>query len=231
MMTQPKVIFLDAVGTLFGVRGTVGEVYQAIAANFAIDVAADLLETAFRESFQASPPPVFPGATPEQIPQLEFNWWKAIAQATFKQTGVLKQFTDFDAFFTALYQHFTTAQPWYLYPDVIPQLLSWQQQEIALGIISNFDTRLYQVLEVLGLKNFFQTITISSITGSAKPESRIFLEALGKHNCHPEQAWHIGDSFQEDYQGAKSVGMKSYLLKRDQAWPEKDYFQSLTQIE
>jgi putative hydrolase of the HAD superfamily len=29
-MTNPKVILLDAVGTLFGVRGSVGQIYSAI---------------------------------------------------------------------------------------------------------------------------------------------------------------------------------------------------------
>ena len=38
-MLPPKIIFLDAVGTLFGVRGTVGEIYSgfAQAAGVAVD--------------------------------------------------------------------------------------------------------------------------------------------------------------------------------------------------
>ena len=43
-MVQPKVIFLDAVGTLFGVKGSVGEVYREIAADFGVDVAASVLD-------------------------------------------------------------------------------------------------------------------------------------------------------------------------------------------
>lgn len=37
-MKKPKVIFLDAVGTLFGVKGSVGTVYSQIAQDFGVEV-------------------------------------------------------------------------------------------------------------------------------------------------------------------------------------------------
>ena len=83
-----------------------------------------------------------------------------------------------------------------------------------MGVISNFDSRIYQVLELLGLKNFFSSITISSAVGAAKPDRKIFTTALDKHNSIAQQAWHIGDSFKEDYYGAKAAGIKSFLLQR-----------------
>lgn len=213
-MDKPKVIFLDAVGTLFGVRGSVGEVYSAIARQMGVDVSSDVLNAAFFQSFKASNPLAFEGVDPVQIPQLEFQWWRAIAQATFAQAGVLHQFLDFTTFFAQLYEHFATANPWYIYPDVIPALTHWQKQGIELGIISNFDTRIYAVLEHLQLKDFFSSITISSVSGTAKPNGQIFLLALQKHNCTAQQAWHIGDSLKEDYQGAKVAGIRAFLLQR-----------------
>jgi putative hydrolase of the HAD superfamily len=83
-----------------------------------------------------------------------------------------------------------------------------------LGIISNFDSRIYQVLAELGLEYFFRSITISSQTGAAKPDAEIFQIALQKHDCSPAQAWHIGDSKKEDYQGAKALGIEAFLIKR-----------------
>lgn len=215
-MEKPKVIFFDAVGTLFGVKGSVGEVYREIALEFGVDLAADSLEQAFRASFKAAAPPTFPGVRQENIPQQEFAWWRSLAQSTFAQVEGLDKFADFDVFFARLYQHFAQAQPWYVYPDVIPTLEYWQAQKIRLGIISNFDTRLFQVLELLKLKQFFDSITISSLSGSAKPDSQIFVTALAQHNCYASEAWHIGDSKQEDYQGAKAVGINSWWLDRHQ---------------
>jgi putative hydrolase of the HAD superfamily len=215
-MEKPTVIFFDAVGTLFGVRGSVGEVYRSLALEFGIKVDTITLEHAFRDSFQAASPPVFPGVEPEKIPQQEFAWWKAIATSTFAKVGKLEQFADFECFFDRLYAHFATQKPWFVYPDVVPTLQNWQQQGVELGIISNFDTRLYPVLKQLDLEQFFTSITISSLVGAAKPAREIFGAALAKHGCPPEQAWHIGDSLTQDYRGAKQVGIKSFWLNRFQ---------------
>ena len=214
-MEKPKVIFFDAVGTLFGVRGSVGEVYREIALEFGVELTAESLERAFRSSFKAASPPTFPGVEQEDIPQQEFAWWKEIAQSTFAQVNALGKFADFDAFFAQLYEHFAGAKPWYVYPDVVPTLEYWQQQTISLGIISNFDTRLFKVLELLNLDHFFSSITISSLSGVAKPDSQIFVTALAKYGYYPSEAWHIGDSKREDYQGASAIGIKSWWLDRD----------------
>ena len=211
-ISKPQVIFLDAVGTLFGVQGSVGEIYSAIAQQFGVRVSPATLEASFRQSFQTSPPLAFPGVKLEEISQKEFNWWRSIARNTFSQVGVIDSFKDFDCFFTQLYQHFATADPWYVYADVVPTLQKWQEQGIELGIISNFDSRIYSVVEALALRHFFDSITISSAVSAAKPAQQIFLSALAKHKCQPQQAWHIGDSRREDYQGAIAVGMQGFLV-------------------
>ena len=215
-MEPPKVIFLDAVGTLFGVRGSVGEIYSAIARKIEnLEVSPEVLDLAFYQSFKASPPLAFAGnVEPDKIPQLEFDWWEAIAVDTFTRAGAIEGFDDFKYFFQELYAYFATSKPWYVYPEVLPTLTKWQKNGIKLGIISNFDTRIYQVIENLKLEKLFSTITISSIVGAAKPNSKIFSVALHKHNLKPKDAWHIGDSLKEDYDGAKAVGIRSFLLRR-----------------
>ena len=210
---RPQVIFLDAVGTLFGIRGSVGDVYSVFALEAGVSVAPQRLDEAFFQSFAASSPPAFPGVAPEKIPEQELEWWAAIARSTFTSVGVLDQFADFRGFFKQLYAHFATEKPWYVYPDVLPALHNWQQQGIELGIISNFDTRLYSVIEQLQLK-FFTSVTISSRVGASKPDRRIFEAALKKHNYTPNQAWHIGDSQKEDYDGARQAGLRPFLLQR-----------------
>jgi putative hydrolase of the HAD superfamily len=213
-MPQPKVIFLDAVGTLFGIRGSVGEVYGAIARKFGVQSSPESLNEAFYHAFAASDPPIFPGTDSQEIPKREFEWWQAIAQSTFRHAGVFDQFTDFPDFFQELYDHFATAEPWFIYPDVLPALEQWRRIGIQLGILSNFDTRLYSVLKALKLEEFFTSVTISTEVGFAKPEPEIFTTALQKHYCQPQDAWHIGDSFKQDYQGAKAAGIRSILLER-----------------
>lgn len=211
----PKVIFFDAVGTLFGVKGSIGEVYKQIASKHGIEVSSDQINQAFGKNFSQAPPLAFGKLDPLAIPQQEYQWWYQVAKSTFIDVKVFEKFTDFELFFQELYVYFATKKPWYIYPDVINSLKSWQQKKVELGIISNFDTRIYQVLELLQLSSYFTSITISSEVGSAKPDSLIFKTALAKHNCLPEQAWHIGDSLREDYQGANALKIKAFLLERD----------------
>lgn len=214
LMERPKVIFLDAVGTLFGVKSSVGKVYSEMAHRFGVEVSPEALDQAFLKSFPAAPPPIFPGTPPEDIPECEFEWWHIVSLRTFQQVGVLDQFSDFSVFFAELYNHFATAEPWVVYPEVRPTLEGWKQLGIELGVLSNFDSRVYSVLQALDLAKFFTSVTISTEVGAAKPDPKIFAIGLNKHNCLAESAWHVGDSLEEDYQGAKAAGLKAVLIKR-----------------
>lgn len=212
---HPRIILLDAVGTLFGVKSSVGEVYAAIARQFGVEVSVAALNQAFFQSFRAAEPPAFGVIEPTELQAREFAWWLAIATNTFKQADVFHQFPDFSEFFAALYAYFATDAPWVVYADVKPALERWQRMGIPLGVLSNFDSRLYPVLQALDLASFFTSITISTEVGAAKPDPKIFAIALQKHDCLPNDAWHIGDSFQEDYQAAKAVGMRGIWLRRN----------------
>jgi putative hydrolase of the HAD superfamily len=211
---QPQVIFLDAVGTLFGVKGSVGQIYADLAQHHGIDADAEELNQAFFRAFKAAPEMAFPGSDPALVPEQEYRWWRVIAQQTFSSAGAIDKFVDFDGFFADLYAHFATAAPWVLYPDVPPALERWRRRGIALGVISNFDTRLYQVLEHLNLLSYFSSITLSSEAGAAKPDPLIFATALQKHRCEASQAWHLGDSEAEDVAGARAAGLHGILVRR-----------------
>lgn len=211
---KPQVIFVDAMGTLFGLRDSVGDIYAQIAKDFGVTVEPNLLNQAFFKSFKNSPPLAFAQSDLVQLKILEYQWWKSLAAQAFAQINALEAFRDFDDFFQVLYDYFATDKPWFVYSDVITTLEFWQQQGISLGIISNFDSRLYTVLIQLRLKDFFSTITLSSMGETAKPDVHIFKTALQNYDCLPEQAWHIGDSLKEDYEGAIAAGLTAFLIER-----------------
>jgi putative hydrolase of the HAD superfamily len=87
-------------------------------------------------------------------------------------------------------------------------------QGFELGIVSNFDSRLFTILRGLGIESFFDSVTISSLAQAAKPAPRIFEVALEKHAVDPEEAVHIGDSLQDDVEGAEKAGLAGILLDR-----------------
>lgn len=211
---QPKVIFLDAMGTLFDLKTSVGEIYQDFAGKYGVEVNSKQIQQAFIKSFKSAPPLAFSPKELTIIKQQEFNWWKQVVETTFQQLTVRKKFTDFDAFFSEVYFYFETIEPWYVFPDTIDSLRRWRDRGIELGVISNFDSRLIKVLNLLELDQFFTSTTISSIAGFAKPEANIFQIALAKHDITCKAALHIGDNPVEDYEGAIKAGLRSFWLNR-----------------
>jgi putative hydrolase of the HAD superfamily len=216
-MRSPQVIYVDAVGTLFGVKGSVGEQYAKVAADFKVSLDPDLINRAFYQVFQTAPKMAFPNLPQSDIAIAEYDWWRSLAEKTFSQTGDFTKFPDFEGFFKSLYAYFATAEPWFIYEDTRLALDTWQQHGITLGLLSNFDSRLYAVIKALDLGSYFDSITISTEVGAAKPDAKIFEAALMKHQMQksPELTWHIGDSFSEDYLGASAVGIKTFWLNRD----------------
>jgi putative hydrolase of the HAD superfamily len=210
----PKVIYLDAFGTLFGVKGSVGELYSNLARTAQVTTEPAALNRAFYQAFAAAERLAFPEAARADVPALEYGWWKAVVTDTFDRVGALEKFDDFETFYAGLYGYFETAAPWVVYADALPALQRWRSLGIELGIISNFDSRLHRVLALLGIAPYLQSVTISSEVGAAKPSAKIFQAALAKHRCDAHQAWHIGDSEAEDYAGAQAAGLRAILIAR-----------------
>ncbi|WP_299044641.1 HAD family hydrolase [uncultured Thermosynechococcus sp.] len=212
-LEPPQLITLDAVGTLFGLRESVGTTYGRFAAAVGVQVDPAALDVAFFQAFKAAPPCAFPYLEAPQRSEAEFKWWQAVAADTFRRAGVLDQFADFDTFFAPVFAYYATAEPWVLYGDVLPVLTDWQAQGIPLRVVSNFDSRLYGVLETLGLVPFFKGVWISSEVGAAKPDRLIFERAVTPYPT--SQVWHIGDSWEEDVLGAQGAGLQAIWLRRD----------------
>ena len=211
---RPLVIFFDAVGTVFGVRDGVGVQYAKCADRVGVTVSAASLESAFYDSFKAAGPSVFPLASADLIPRLEFEWWRSVVFETFDRVGVMNQFESFNDFFEDLFQYFATAEPWIVYPETVAVLESLQTLGLSIGMVSNFDSRLHSVLRSLSLDHYFQSVTISTEVGSAKPNGKIFTIALSKHSCEAHQAWHVGDSFKDDYTSAIAMGLRGVWVDR-----------------
>ncbi len=211
---DPQGIFFDAMGTLFGLRRSVGDCYAEVAQQFGVRVDGEALTQAFFLAFRAAPPLAFGESDPERLSSLEFQWWRSLAITCFQQVEILGDFEDFDTYFTALYGYFMEPEPWFVYDDVLPMLDYWQSRGVKLGVISNFDSRLLTILEALQLRDYFPEVVISSCCPVAKPHASIFHQALRLYQLQPAQAWHIGDSQREDYEGAIAAGLTAFWIER-----------------
>jgi putative hydrolase of the HAD superfamily len=214
-MSQPiRVVFFDAANTLFHVNGSVAEIYLHHAVQFGFAQKPDSLiaiKQAFSRAFREAPPPVFASTDAAQIKQSERLWWFDIVHNVFYRVGM---FERFDECFEAVFQVFEDPSTWKLYPETEAVLGRLRTQGMELGIISNFDSRLFTVLRGLGIDRLFDTVTISSLAQAAKPAPKIFHLALEKHAVDPEEALHVGDSLRDDAEGAIKAGLAGVLLDR-----------------
>ena len=215
MSSLIRVVFFDAADTLFHVQGSVAEIYLRHAVAFGFPQKPDSLlaiKQAFRRAFREAPPPVFSAAEPARIKQSERLWWFDIVHHVFYRVGM---FERFDEFFDHVFRVFEDHQSWCLFPETASTLTRLKARDLELGIISNFDSRLFTVLRGLGIADAFDTVTISSLAQAAKPAPQIFQIALEKHAVDPEETLHIGDSLRDDVEGAKKAGLHAVLLDRE----------------
>ncbi len=106
-----------------------------------------------------------------------------------------------------------------LYSDALPTLASLSGLGVSLGVISNHNDALREILSRHGLSRFFDTVTYSQEAGAEKPDPRVFDLALRRAKCEPGEAIHVGDSWVADYLGATRAGLRGIWLNRKQSPP------------
>jgi HAD superfamily hydrolase (TIGR01549 family) len=90
-----------------------------------------------------------------------------------------------------------------------------------IGVISNADGRIEDVLRRCGIADCFFTITDSGLVGFEKPHPEIFRQALRSLNAAPEESLYVGDVYSVDYLGATRAGMQAVLMDVPGAYREK----------
>jgi putative hydrolase of the HAD superfamily len=73
--------------------------------------------------------------------------------------------------------------------------------------VSNFDHRLYGLLEDLRIRPLLDAVILPSDAGAAKPDPRIFQLALRRIGVSPGDALFVGDDPEEDLAGARAAGL------------------------
>jgi putative hydrolase of the HAD superfamily len=205
-----RTIFFDAAGTLFEPRIPVGESYARVAKKHGLTTTGARVGEAFRRVFHESGGLAFgPGHMAVELRGMERTWWHDVVAKSFASIG---SFDDFESYFDELFAYFADPGNWVADDGAAQMLEKLRQGGYRLGVVSNFDYRLYGILEGLRLSNYFDSITLSSEAGWAKPDPRIFTVALAQHGTAPEEALHVGDSADLDAIGARAAGIRAVLL-------------------
>jgi putative hydrolase of the HAD superfamily len=101
------------------------------------------------------------------------------------------------------------------YSDASPALAYLREHGLKLIVVSNWDVSLETVLDRTGLAPLLDDVVSSAAAGARKPDPAIFEVALGLAGCEPGEALHVGDTPEEDVEGAHAAGIRALLLDRD----------------
>jgi putative hydrolase of the HAD superfamily len=106
-----------------------------------------------------------------------------------------------------------------LYEDALPVLAELRRHGIKIGLVSNGSRDLDAFVRHHGLDA--DCAVGSRAFGRTKPHPEIFRHALALLGVEPEEAAMVGDSYEDDIEGARALGIRAFLLDRDGRRPQE----------
>ncbi len=100
------------------------------------------------------------------------------------------------------------------FEDAGPCLSLMRSSGLRTVVVSNWDVSLHDVLARVGLSTSLDGIVTSASVGARKPAVEMFAAALSLVGVDAGDALHVGDSLEEDVEGALAAGIEPVLLVR-----------------
>jgi HAD superfamily hydrolase (TIGR01549 family) len=121
---------------------------------------------------------------------------------------------------TEIEQGWEVSENFELYEDALPVLEELRRGDLRLGLVSN---------GIRDLREFVahHRLDVDAIVGSrahgyVKPHPTIFQAALEQLGVDAADTVMVGDSLEEDVEGARALGMRAILIDRDERHPDID---------
>ena len=149
-------------------------------------------------------------------PERSRTFWADVYRTLLTEMGV--PFGDRLA--EAFYRTFTDVSNYRLFPDAVPVLERLRQEDLTLGVVSNFEEWLERLLESLDVISFFDVRVISGVEGFEKPDLRLFELALDRVGVEAAESVYVGDHPFFDTEPASAVGMFAVLIDRRGRYPD-----------
>ncbi|MDG6222001.1 MAG: HAD family hydrolase [Candidatus Bathyarchaeota archaeon] len=198
------------------------EIYRRILASFDVEVPVDNIIKAQNETEKE-----FDFSTYDENNRKEF--WTNYNAALIQKLGV-KENIDFLA--SQIDELWWTYSHVEVFPDVESTFSELKARGLKIGLVSNgFQKDLDHVLGELDLKKWFDSVVCIDSCNCAKPNKEIFLYALEKLQINPNETVFVGNSIEQDYEGALAVGIRPFLIDREQKYSNQyNTINSLTDL-
>lgn len=205
-----QAVFFDAADTLFYIREGLGKTYSEPAKKYGVNPSPEELKKSFSKHFSSAPPLAFSDVDGSERKKLEKKWWFDVVKNVYSDVGM---FENFENYFEDLFEVFRTSA-WAIFPETKEVLTYLKEKGYRLVVVSNFDSRVYDVCKSLEIYDYFDDYVISSEAGFAKPDIEIFQIALDNNDLSPEQCIHFGDNYLNDYISPVTIGVNAVFLDR-----------------
>ncbi|MFN3505591.1 MAG: HAD family hydrolase, partial [Caldimicrobium sp.] len=168
-----KVIFLDAEGTFLKFNPSLGKIYRNLWKEYGIEInevkTAKKLREEFKKVFKEELGAV--NLTGEKCKE----GWKEVFFRVFIEYS---KYPFFEEVFIKAYKYFSQPDCVEIVPRFDEFIKEVKKHKLKLGVISNWDCRLYSVLEGHNLLKEFNAVFIGCEVGFLKPKLEIFERAL-----------------------------------------------------
>ena len=112
-----------------------------------------------------------------------------------------------------------------LYDDALPVLDALRERGLRVGLLSNSARDLDEFVAHHGLS--VDAVLTSRAHGKTKPHETIFRRMLELLDVLPGDALMVGDTVDDDVEGALAIGMRAVLVDREGRYPERESIDDL----
>jgi putative hydrolase of the HAD superfamily len=202
-------LLLDALGTLVALEPPAPRLRAELAARFDIDISPELAAAAIAAEIAYYRQHLDEGVDAASLAGLRARCAEVIR-------GALPDSPSLAALTTpALTDALLASINFRPFDDARPAILAARARGLHVVVASNWDVSLHDVLERLGLTPALDGVVTSAQAGDRKPAPAVFERALALAGVGPGQAIHVGDSIEEDVEGARRAGIEPVFLSRD----------------
>ena len=205
-------VLLDAGDTLLAPAPSFQGRFLAVAADAGVPLEEAAVDAAIAEAIRAAEWP-----SDWTDPATQRSFWVGFYRQVLADLG---HRDDGMRVAEALFAAFSDPAGYRLFDDVRPALDALAGRGVTLGVVSNFEPWLEDILTLQGIDHLFATVAISGKLGVAKPDPEIFQVALKEAGAEPEATVHVGDQPVNDVAAARAVGITPVLIDRFARHPD-----------
>ena len=212
-----RIALFDVGETLVGPRRSFGHVYADVLAELGRPVEPERLGPALRQAGEYMATQVPPGVDRyRHYPGGEQEYWSRFAEHALSLVlNPAPQGEEARESLRRLRTAFARPEAWEIYPDTLPTLDGLRDRGVPMGVVSNWDSNLDNVLRMNGLDGYFETVGCSHIEGVEKPHRGLFDVVLERMGRSAAEALHVGDRPDMDWIGARAAGVDALVIDRN----------------